>query len=469
MARAQPINTRLAALITETGLSHASVARAFVRVALENGGQQFAGVGRSHVSHWVAGTKPSGHGAVILAETLSRALGRRITPRDIGLDEAVPTRPGGVSRFSIDWCADSLSELADLGRDDVDLDRRQAFGAAAYSVAGLALPGDSWWHQMPERSQGRPPIGPRVVGQGDVDAVADMVSLFSRIDQRHGGGHARSAAVRYLTTDVETYLHGTFRNDSVRRSLFSTVGELAYLVGWMAFDNAEHAVAQRFFTVAVKLAAEAQDPALAGHVLRAMAHQAVDLGHPRQALDLAGASVDGLRYTLATPRERALLGVVHARTLALAGQRKSTATALLRAEDDLAKATTGDDDPARVFFFGEASLAHETACTLRDIGDLEGAAAEFTRSVRTRNASTFTRTHAVTLGYLGAVQIRQGDIERACTTWSGALDAMDGVRSGRTRQVAADMRRLLSPFQQRTIRAVGDVASRAKAYLSEVA
>ena len=53
-------------------------------------------VGRSHVSHWVAGTRPSGRGPALLAETLSRTLGRRITPRDIGLGDVVSGRGGTV-------------------------------------------------------------------------------------------------------------------------------------------------------------------------------------------------------------------------------------------------------------------------------------------------------------------------------------------------------------------------------------
>lgn len=213
----------------------------------------------------------------------------------------------------------------------------------------------------------------------------------------------------------------------------------------MAFDGGQHATAQRYFAEAVKLAAEAGDPPMAAHVLRAMAHQAIDLGHHQQALNLAAASVDGDRYTLASPRERALLGVVHARSLAAAGRKNAAAKALLRAEDDLSAASDDIAEPDRVFFFGEASLAHETACALRDIGDLDGSVREFHHSVRTRKATKFTRTHAVTLGYLGSVYAQMNNIDRACATWSQALDAMDGVRSGRTRQAAADMRTLLSP------------------------
>ena len=177
--------------------------------------------------------------------------------------------------------------------------------------------------------------------------------------------------------------------------------------------------------------------------------------------------MEGRRYALACPRERALFGVVYARALGAAGHKSAAAAALIQAEDDLADATaSAGDEPARVFFFGEASLAHETACTLRESGDLSGAAKEFRRSVRTRKAATFTRTHAVTLGYLGAVQARGGNLDEACATWSSALGAMDGVHSARTRQVVADMRSALSPFRRRGIPAAAELDARAGAYLA---
>lgn len=73
----------------------------------------------------------------------------------------------------------------------------------------------------------------------------------------------------------------------------------------------------------------------------------------------------------------------------------------------------------------------------------------------------------MTLGYLGAVQAHQGNIEEACATWSRALDAMDGVRSGRTRRVVHDIRSVLSPLRQRGIRAVTELDARAAIYLRE--
>ncbi|WP_433014694.1 hypothetical protein [Kribbella sp. CA-294648] len=459
MSKARQRNEKLAAVIAEAGWSHAQLALAFGRVAAERRSQDQAGVGRSHVSHWVAGSRPSGSAPDILVETLSRRLGRPVTADEIGLTQL-------TSSPILDWNADTLTALVDLGRSTLDVERRAVLRAAGYSAAALALPDQAWWDQLADRSTKQTLKGGRLVGTGDLEAVRETVQLFTRIDQRRGGGHARAAVVQYLTSDVAGYLRASYTDDGVRKGMFSTAGELAYLVGWMAFDNSEHAIAQRYFAVAVKLAAEADDAPLAGHILRAMAHQAVDLGHHRQAVKVAEASLDGRRYQDASPRERALIGVVHARALAVDGQRTAAARALLRAETDLASAKAGDDEPGRVFFFGEASLAHETACTLRDMGNLASATREFQHSVRTRKAATFTRTHAVTLGYLGAVQARSGSIEEACGTWSEALDAMDGVHSGRARQAVRDMRSSLSVYRAKGIRSVAELDSRAARYLA---
>lgn len=458
LASAREPNEKLRAVIDETRLSGDAIARLIKRVAAEHG--EFPETNKSSITHWKNGGQPAGNVGLFLAEALGRALGGRVvTPEEIGLVATSTRTPV--------WDADTLSALAELGRADVDVERRRALGTAVYSVAALSLPGDDWWRRMSERGSTRGSASSVRIGPGDLAAVRDMTTLFSQVDQRRGGDHAWTSVVQYLSTDVTAYLRGSFTDERLRRALFSSAGELTYLAGWMAFDSGRHATAQRYFTEALKLAAEAGDPPMAGHVLRAMAHQAIDLGHHRQALDLAAASVDGDRYTLASPRERALLGVVHARSLAAAGRKNAATKALLRAEADLSAADEGIMEPDRVFFFGEASLAHETACALRDIGDLDGSVREFHHSVRTRRATSFTRTHAVTLGYLGSVYAQMNNIDQACASWSQALDAMDGVRSGRTRQAATSMRTLLSPYRRRGSSAVGEIDARAAAYLSE--
>ncbi|WP_344638271.1 Tat pathway signal protein [Kitasatospora cystarginea] len=446
-------------MLSEAGWSRAKAATAFARVAAENGATELALIGRSHIQAWVEGAIPEDpRTPVFLAQAFSRRLGRPVPVSQLGFGTKGVDDAGNV------WDADTLIALADLGRADLSIDRRRALSVLAFQAGALASPASL------SRPRGaRPtPVSPhtRRVGAGDLEAVRDMSALFSAMDQRRGGGHGRSAVVQYLVTEVEPLLHGSFVTDELRRQTFSAAGELAYLAGWMAFDAAEHGLAQRYFAHAVKLATEAENHPLSGHVLRAMAHQANDLGHHRAASRIAAASVEGARYREACRREQALLGVVHARTLATTGDPKGAARALNQAEDDLASADARDTEPRRVWFFGEASLAHETACTLRDLGDLEGALRQFRRSVRTRQTA-FPRTHAVTLGYQGAIQAQQGSIEQACDSWTRALDLMDGVRSGRTAQTARQMREALSPYRPRGIRAVHEVDSRAATYLAQ--
>ncbi len=248
--------------------------------------------------------------------------------------------------------------------------------------------------------------------------------------------------------------------------MFSAAAEMAYLAGWMTFDDDEHHAAQRYFGTATKLAAEADNEPLVGHILRAMAHQAIDLGYLRDGLALAEASVSGARYSTATPRERSLLMVVYAKALSAGRNTRTAATALLAAEKDLAAASDAVAEPARLFFFSGASLAHETGCALRDSGELRGAAAQFETSVRKRKASAFARTHAVTLGYLGSVQARQGDLEQACATWSSALSAMGRVQSGRTRGVARDIRAAVALHLGSAVAGVAEVHQQAAEYLA---
>jgi transcriptional regulator with XRE-family HTH domain len=358
---------------------------------------------------------------------------------------------------------DPVATLLTLGKADVE---RRSFLRVGYSAALSASVLSPGWLDPAAAVSTVEKSGTRHVGEADVAAVRDVMHLFSQMDQRLGGGHGRKAVVQYLTDEVTGYLKGSYSSEIVRRDMFSAAGELAYLAGWMAFDDGEHSAAQRYFTAATKLAAEADDQPLVGHILRAMAHQAIDLGHYLQGLQLAEASVRGNRYRSACRREKALLKVVHAKALSAAGLGADSAKALLEAEDHLAAASNSDTEPARVFFFSEASLAHETACALRDSGDLAGAAEQFHISVRKRRATAFTRTHAVTLGYLGTVQARAGELERACTTWGSALTAMNGVQSGRTRNVARDIRATVAPYVDQAIAGVRDIDERAADYLA---
>lgn len=455
-------NAALAALLKEAGWSQPQAAAAMARVAAENGIRELQAISRSHIAMWIQGTRPSGPAPHILCETLSRRLGRRLTLTEIGLEaQPGPTDPGSH------WSVDPLTALAELGSDDLDMHRRKLLATAAYSAAGLTLPATAWWATAPAEAARRPALSPRRVTPADIDDVRNLTRYFSDRDQQRGGASGRSALAGHLRDEAVPLLGSSFTTERERQDTYSAVAEMTYLAGWMAFDASEHRTAQRYLTLAARIAAEAGDGPLSGHVLRALAHQAVDLGHPRHALDLADASMSRDRYGQAGHREKALLAIVHARALAAGGDRTGTLAAISRAERDLARADR-DDAPGRVGFFQEASLAHETACALRDLGQPRDAEIHFQRSVATRRRKLYARTHSVTLGYLGAVQVQQGRLDEACATWSHALDAMAGIQSGRARDVLARMQSDLSPVRRRGGRHVAALDQRARDMLRTV-
>lgn len=459
-------NSALAEVLREAGWSQEQTAAHVRMVAAEARHGDLARVARTNVSQWVLGSRPDSKVASILCEALSRRLGRVVTPAQIGMPDASAKPHGPLPGWDV-ATATALADLAQDGGQGMDMTRRQVLADSAYSAAGAALPPDSWWSTTFEEAQTRPPLTRRTVTATHVEALRDAMAYFSRQDQRLGGHTGRTALTSFLTTDVAAFVSARIPTERLRTDLLSAAAELVYLAGWMAFDSGDHAIAQRHFDIALRLAAEAANGPLAGHILRAAAHQAVDLHHPVRALELAEGSLAQRRYAQASPRERALLGVIHARALALAGQTKEARAALHRAEHDLSQAE-GAEAPARVGFFSEAALAHETAAALRDMGDLPAAEAEFRHSVRTR-ALPYARTHAVTLGYLGAVQVRRGHVDAACATWKQALDVVaSGVQSGRVYDTVVQMRRSLSPVLVRGGQAASEVDSRARELLSAV-
>jgi tetratricopeptide (TPR) repeat protein len=374
------------------------------------------------------------------------------------LDSALSRAPEEAqSRFAAIVASQQPATGPGVG-EDADVRRREFLGGAVAILS--AYPSGQILDRVSHTSTHR-------VGLTDIEAVREMTSVFSQMDQRRGGGHAATTVRQYLASDVATHLSGKFANDQSRRQMYSAAGELAYLAGWMAFDSANYIDADHLFDAAMALAAEGEDPALEGHVLRAMAHKALDLGQFRRGLELAESSVAGQRFALASSRERALTGVIHGRSLAANDRQKDAAKTLLAAERHLERAKNNNEaEPGRVFFFGEASLAHETANALQSMGDIKGAIRQFRRSVEKRKASTFRRTHAVTLGYLGSALALDGSIDEACDVWTTALGEMDGVNSGRARRVVADMHIHLSSLRDAKPE-VMELKRQATAYLVE--
>ncbi len=432
-------NEQLRDLLRQTGWTYDAAARAVNRVAAEHG--DVLRTNKSSITHWIGGTRPQPRTGAFIAEAISRRLGRPVHPVEIGYGDV----DGNLSALP----DDPVAAIATFGRADVD--RRQVLGSAVYSLGALLLP-VGCARVAGERAQravdGR-------IGWPEVETVKEMTVAFNRADERLGGGFGRTAVVEYLSTDVATYC-GATGPEPVRVAMFGAGAQLAYLAGFKAHDIGRDNLAQRYYLYAYQLAIESGDLGHAAYIMRILAHQAYDMGHSANCVDLASASVQ-MGQRSVDPHTAALLVLTLAKAQAMRGERIQALASIGRAEALMSTANADEQRPSWAGMHGlsPAQFTNHVAKILADLGDLAGAEEHFTRSVAYYlDPVAQPRIHVLTTTWLAEVQCRRGYLERACGTWSDALSRMDGIRSARTRDAVRTMTRMLAPYRNRGVAAV---------------
>lgn len=230
------------------------------------------------------------------------------------------------------------------------------------SEADLAAPVLAWLTSRPRKVRER--SGSRRVGMSDVLYVRSALDGFVLLDDEHGGGRARDAAVRFLADEVTPLLEGSF-TDLSGRALFAVACEFTLLVAWMAYDVGDAGRARAGFAHALALAQAADDRLLGASVLSAMSHLANHHDNPRQAQIFARAALDGVPAT-ASPTLLAQFSAMSARAAARLGERGECERALAFAESALGQADP--DRPAWIAYFDECEFTDEVAHCFRDLG-----------------------------------------------------------------------------------------------------
>jgi hypothetical protein len=267
------------------------------------------------------------------------------------------------------------------------------------------------------------------IGMADIDRFRTTVELFTQLDDRFGGGHARQALIQYLNTDAERLLHGRF-NDSVGRALFSATAEATLLAAWMTYDSTpDSSLAQRYFIQALALAQAGNDRLLGGSILDAMSHQATYTGRFGEAANLARAAMTGT-HGIATPTLTAHFHTMEARALARLGDAKACDRSLAEAVREFERRNP-DDDPAWIRYFNESELSAEFGHCLRDIGRPTDAAQYASRSLTAIDETTFMRSDFFAMMVLADSYLDAGEREHACSVALNALAAGEQIRSAR--------------------------------------
>ncbi|UWE07369.1 tetratricopeptide repeat protein [Actinacidiphila bryophytorum] len=332
------------------------------------------------------------------------------------------------------------------------MERRHFLGAGtSYALAALALPD---LDAVTRRSRAAADGGVHV-GQGEVLAIRQMTAVLGDAASELGGGHARHLAVRYLTQDVASWLDGRY-SETTGRELFAATSQLVHLAGWMAGNEGNQGLAQRYYAHSYRLAAETGDPELAATALRGMAVQAIDLGHRAAAVRLSEECVH-FASSVQDPRAVAYYQATLANAAALDGDRRTATAALAASESAIEKApkTPGESWAAH---YSQGRWAHETGMILARLGDLDAAEDHLHHALAIHGLDR-RRTRAIVLADLGQVQLRRHRTDAALATWSDFLDTAEGIRSVKVAEATASIRARLHHLHH--IPAAADLARRA--------
>lgn len=186
-------------------------------------------------------------------------------------------------------------------------------------------------------------------------------------------------------------------------------------------------------------------------MMRALTHQALDLGHPGGAC--TGLAEEALRRASGRVdrKTQALLLVTCARAYGAGGEGGKAAAALLSAEDAM---LAGDDQvPSYAAASGpvSATVASHTGKTLTEMKDHRAAEKHYRAALKGRVPGTYQRVHGLTLVNLGRSVAAQHRHEEAVALWSRSLDFMDGVSSDRNRKELRSIRSAAAGYGRRRV------------------
>lgn len=265
----------------------------------------------SRIRNWLAGQQPQSPAPEVLSELFSEQLGYPILPTDLGLP-ATDEHELGL-RYS-ESIAATVVAVDELGR--CALRRRGFLHHGTFLAVATIGPSHDWLLAVLDATEPRP--GGRI-GTGQVGLIREAFAGFLQADAT-GSGHGREALTEYLNSRVLPLLQDANPHSEAGAQLFAAAAEQASLLGWMATDDDQQALAERYLIQALRLAQESGDTALGANILADMAEQALALGYlPGKPCDwrpAAAMASPGQTGQTARPRRR---GCGHCRPAPMQG------------------------------------------------------------------------------------------------------------------------------------------------------
>ena len=452
VADQREVNVRLAEFVVRVGWSRKELARRVNQRAKTRG--VHLGTDASRVRHWLEGQHPQPPVPEVLSELFSERLGYPVLPAELGLP-AVPEHGLGL------WYAESVAAtvvaLAELGRYDVL--RRDFLHQGPFLAVATIAPSHEWLLAILDATQRRP--GSRI-GEHQLSVIQGAFDDFAEADALHGGGHARRALAEYLVGRVLPMLRDVDPRSDTGAALFAAASEQASLLGWMAIDDDRPALGQRYLIQALRLAQESGDAALGAGVLVGMSHQALMLGYPREARQLAITGRHGLAKAY-DPVRASGLWAAEAQAHAALGDTAAAVHAVVESERAFENIDTRATD-GRTRFVDNAHLSGLWAEVFVELRRPVEAARFARRSISAAADQNRARREVLSQVALARAGVARNDLDTALRAAHRAVDLSSTVQSSRCLTALRDLRFHISPY--RKVSAVREFDERARDVLT---
>lgn len=453
MAAHRKANLQLDEMLSRAGWSRKELVRRVNQRARARG--VHLNTDASRVRNWLAGQHPQPPAPEVLSELFSEQLGYPILPTDLGLPATDEHEVGLHYSESI---AATVIAVAELGRCAV---RRRGFlhHGTFLAVAAIA-PSHDWLLAVLDATE--PRSGGRV-GTGQVGLIREAFAGFLQADATGNGSHARSALTGYLNSRVLPLLQDTNPHSEASAQLFAAAAEQASLLGWMATDDDQQALAQRYLIQALRLAQESGDIALGANILADMADQAQSLGYPREALRLAISGRHGLTPG-DSPAITARLWALQARAHAGLSDPAAAAHSVIESERAFDRINS-DTEPGCARFNDEVYLSGKWADTFVELQRPVEAARFARRSISAAAEQNRVRREALSQIALARAALARRDLDASLYAAHQALDLSTTVESWRCLTAVSGLRPQLGPY--RSVTAVREFDTRAQEILTQ--
>jgi hypothetical protein len=209
-----------------------------------------------------------------------------------------------------------------------------------------------------------------------LESVRSHIREIIALDNRFGGADLLRLSTRFFRTVHKQLGAGTY-DLRLERDLQAAAGELAEVVGWLAYDAEEHDLTRQMNQESLYFARLAGDRTIELLTLQNSSMHAASQGRPGEALQLTRSVLEG-EYRL-SPRLTALFLMRKARALAQGGD--ESALRLFPEIRSLYLNGVSDGDPAWAWWIDDHEIDWHEAMARRDLGMVDQAISYFERSV----------------------------------------------------------------------------------------